>query len=169
MNGRSDRRSFNPWSSPLPDPSADARLLVPGFETLQRANREWARRIRRLRQGTTAAREIAEDLARCQNGQRCNSSICPICQGRTRILLIEQAIKLFSADTSPIMVTVVSDQAAVPVGQLNRTEPRRELDRLRQQLSSTLAICHRAVGRRRQAVMAWGLRRITILALLKHC
>jgi hypothetical protein len=134
MNGSSDRRSFNPWSSPLPAPSADARRLVPGFETSRSANCERARRIRRLRKGTAGASEIAENLARCQNGQRCNSSICPICQGRMRILLIEQATKLFSADTSPIMVTVVSDQAAVPVGQLNRTTPRRELDRLRQQL-----------------------------------
>jgi hypothetical protein len=135
MNGSSDRRSFDPWSSPLPDRNADARLLVLGFETWQSASCEGAWRIRRLRQGTAAAREIAENLARCQNGQRCNSSICRICQGRTRIHLIEQAIKLFSADTSPIMVTVVSDQAAVPVGQLNGTKPRRELDRLRQQLS----------------------------------
>jgi hypothetical protein len=134
MNGSSDRRSFKPWSSPLPAASADARQVVPGFETWRSATREGAWRIRRLRQGTAAASEIAEDLARCQNGQRCNSSICPICQGRTRIHLIEQAIKLFSADTSPIMATVVSDQAAVPVGQLNGTKPRRELDRLRQQL-----------------------------------
>jgi hypothetical protein len=57
----------------------------PDFPTAADAKREWTEHIARLREGDKGERRLADLLAQCRRGKRCNLMECPKCERRKEI------------------------------------------------------------------------------------
>ena len=97
-----DARALDPWAFPSPGQAYDARKLVGGFETVDKAMAERDLRVRHLRMaGAIEHGRLADKLEACAPKARCRSAACPICCRRLRRWFIGAALEILGQIPDP--------------------------------------------------------------------
>lgn len=124
-----------PWKYPLPPPRFDIRKLFSRFEAPIAAKAERDRRVTSLlRRGTAEHERLAHQLSACSPSGRCGLSACPVCYRRFRRLMIGSTLRIFRAERTLIMSTLIPPSWAVPTDRLQEFSPLRGVAAFRQQL-----------------------------------
>ncbi|MFL5334022.1 MAG: DUF927 domain-containing protein [Geminicoccaceae bacterium] len=119
-----------------PRPEHDVRLLLPGFETGERAEAWRLKRIELLRKGGKASRRLADKLAACTTGAWCLSPACPPCARAYRTWLGGEVLRLLAPlpDKRLRFTTLVMTTRRVAKGRLHELDTAAAVATLKRQL-----------------------------------